>query len=780
MGFGIYGFISALFLFASVAATPAAAINSSRPGQKDNENKYVTTTLSELRSDSVVEHEIKGLDVHFYPIKLEKNQFLHVIGEQRGANIVLRVYGELPQHTLLAQVDNAAGTSGAEDIYWVAEEAGQYAVGVAAVNDNAPLGKYRLIVKELRAATNQDIAHVAAQSIFQEAEELTAKREKESLQAALSKYQASLSRWREAGDINGEANALAGIGSVHFLLSNYRDALENYLAALPLFEKDGNNLRAADALTHIAQFYNLLGDGKKFIESLNSALPLWRAGGDRLGEAVTLTGLGVYYKSIGNYKMAAGYFNQALPILKELGEAKSQINILNNLGLIQVSSGDYQSAIDAFRQAMAISHSSNYLLGEAVALNNIGDAYAICSDLKTALNYFEQALRLYRKLGSRDGEATSLLYIGYNYLFSSDYEKALDLFNQALSIYIAANVPAGEQNAYCKIGQTYYLIGNANKAIENYDKALAISRKLESPESEANTLLFKCPALTQIADYAKAIECANAATAIYNTIGNQHSLGKTLYFRAIAKSKQGDLDGALADIEKSIKVIESLRVNFTNQDLRAGFFANNQEIYKFYISLLMTLHQQHRSQGYDARALQISESARARVLLELLAESGANIRNGVDANLVDQEKDLQSQLDAKAERLIQMKIKKAPASKIEAAEREIAELTATYQDIETAIRTKNPNYAALTQPQPPTLKMLQNALLDNDTILLEYSLSDIDSYLWLVSSDSITSFKLPGQAEIDELVLQAYKHFSRRDSHQRIFAHNQQTKPANG
>ena len=55
--------------------------------------------------------------------------------------------------------------------------------------------------------------------------------------------------------------------------------------------------------------------------------------------------------------------------------------------------------------------------------------------------------------------------------------------------------------------------------------------------------------------------------------------------------------------------------------------------------------------------------------------------------------------------------------------------------------------------------------LDRDTILLEYSLGDERSFLWVVTSDSINSYVLPGRARIEGLARDVHQRFA--DSHQR-------------
>lgn len=69
----------------------------------------------------------------------------------------------------------------------------------------------------------------------------------------------------------------------------------------------------------------------------------------------------------------------------------------------------------------------------------------------------------------------------------------------------------------------------------------------------------------------------------------------------------------------------------------------------------MHLNEQEPSASYDALALQSSERARARSLLELLRESRADIRQGADPMLLEREHTLQRRLNAKSERQIRLR-----------------------------------------------------------------------------------------------------------------------------
>jgi hypothetical protein len=88
-------------------------------------------------------------------------------------------------------------------------------------------------------------------------------------------------------------------------------------------------------------------------------------------------------------------------------------------------------------------------------------------------------------------------------------------------------------------------------------------------------------------------------------------------------------------------------------------------------------------------------------------------------------------------------------------EGQITILVSEYNEIEARVRATSPAYAAITQPQPPGVKEIQQ-LLGPNTLLLEYALGDQHSYLWVISATSIASFELPARKEIEEAATHLY------------------------
>ncbi|MEO1378501.1 MAG: CHAT domain-containing protein, partial [Cyanobacteria bacterium J06635_10] len=221
---------------------------------------------------------------------------------------------------------------------------------------------------------------------------------------------------------------------------------------------------------------------------------------------------------------------------------------------------------------------------------------------------------------------------------------------------------------------------------------------------------------------------------------------------------------ALSRIEKTIKLVENIRSNVDRRQLRTSYFASVQKYYEFYIDLLMQLHEKYPSKGYNTEALHLSERARSRSLIELLAEANVDISKGVNSELIERERNIQKKLNAAEFKRVQSlkNLESGYTNKqLEKIKQEIQSLLTQLDEIQAQIRAKSPQYAALTQKQQSqklTLKLpeIQKQVLDDDTVLLEYFLGEKNSYLWAITKTGITSYSLPKRADI-ETVAEVFK-----------------------
>jgi CHAT domain-containing protein len=231
--------------------------------------------------------------------------------------------------------------------------------------------------------------------------------------------------------------------------------------------------------------------------------------------------------------------------------------------------------------------------------------------------------------------------------------------------------------------------------------------------------------------------------------------------RAHAEQQLGNLSDARKSIEESLSLIETVPAQSGSQQHRASYLASRERAYEFLVDLLMQLNVREPGKGHDAEALQASERARARSLTEMLNEAHVDILEGVDAGLIERERDIRRSLNAKAQRQIQLTAAKGRPDEIAALNKEISALEDDYQQVQAAIRKASPVYAALMQPQSLGLEGIQ-AQLNSNTVLLEYALGDAQSYLWVVTPDSLKTYKLPAREQVEKLARQVYESLTAR------------------
>ncbi len=107
-----------------------------------------------LQTGKTFEREIGGAERHSYNVQLKKDEAYNLVVEQRGVDVVLRVYS--PDGSLAADMDTPNGTQGDESLLFVPLVSGNYRIEIALLNIDAPKGKYFIKTVATRAATGTE------------------------------------------------------------------------------------------------------------------------------------------------------------------------------------------------------------------------------------------------------------------------------------------------------------------------------------------------------------------------------------------------------------------------------------------------------------------------------------------------------------------------------------------------------------------------------------------------------------------------------------------------
>src|SRR5262249_6235493 len=177
--------------------------------------------------------------------------------------------------------------------------------------------------------------------------------------------------------------------------------------------------------------------------------------------------------------------------------------------------------------------------------------------------------------------------------------------------------------------------------------------------------------------------------------GDAAGEAQALYDLARAEEAQGELDRARESAEAALGIYEAVRGRLPSEDLRAAYLATKHRTYELEVDVLMDLDRKQPGAGYDRAALEASERARARTLLDLLAEPGADPEAGVDPALLQREHELEKALRASAERQLRLLAGEHTTADAARADAEVAGLAAELRDARARVREASPRLASL-------------------------------------------------------------------------------------
>jgi CHAT domain-containing protein/tetratricopeptide (TPR) repeat protein len=578
-----------------------------------------------------------------------------------------------------------------------------------------PSGRYTLTVRALRPAVADDATRVRAQSIYLDALQGRLQNTAESLRSATEKYARAATLWRSVGETIEEARALNDLGYAYRLLSDYPRAIESYERALTLRHDAGDGPGEAQTLTNLGAIYYLLGENQRALDSYNRALPLRRDEHNPQEEALLLSNIGEVFSLWSEHQKALEYFRQALPVERQVGDQLRESITQSNIGLVYSEMGQYRQALVFLDEALGMARAAGNRRVEAQILGHRGAANRDLGDLPGALTSYGESLALRERAGDRLGQSQALNAIGVVHLRSGDAGKAIDYFTRALSL----------------------------------------ERAVGSRREEARTLNNLAAVQMVRREFDSARQSATASLSLRRGVQDRRGEAEALATLAGIQRLEGDLPGAYSTGESSLAIFESLRAKVVSQDMQASYGATLQEAYEFVVGVLMQLDERGGSRTYAARALQVSERARARSLIDGLRATRAEIRRGIGRDLLDRERRLQDRLNTQAERQTQLLNGRHTPEQAESAWREIESIITELQELEAEIRSRSPAYAELTDPGSLTLDAIQR-LLDDDTVLLEYALGSDRSYLWAVTTHALNSFALPPRTRVEDLARQVH------------------------
>ncbi len=577
------------------------------------------------------------------------------------------------------------------------------------------------------------------------------------LSLLLEKFDVAEAKLGKISEINkklNDENLLGEILSLHSNISLKKGKIpesENFInQALMLNLPDGEAkgaILSANAEVKYTQ-HNLnetIGNGLK-------ALEIWRKNENVKEEIKMLSLLGYAY--ISDEKL-----QESRQIIEEAIETSRRNNLRREEALAQLQMGWYymvtnepQKSLEICRHIESLFPDDMDFIEKAQLFNGIGSIYEVYADWKSALIYRHKALDLYEKGKYPTGKLASMSsLVNLNFLINEE-NKAFEFFKQTgkLSAKLKDKFYIAYTNMF--VGDHFNKTGKSDEAIDFYSKALNSFKALNFIKEVNKVENNLGKAYLRQKEFEIAEIHFQSALEISRKIRDKISESETLFNLSKLRYEQNNTVEALNFVEQSVEITENLSAGMVNAKLKTAYFSNVFQRYELYIKLLMELNTKYPEKNYAAKAFQISEKSRARQMLEYLTLSGSDFTKDAPKELVEQEKEIRNLLNVKSNNLSDLLNLNENKTKITETENEIRQLENQLEEILARLKRESPVYSAVKNPAPFEIAEFQKNILDENTVLLEFSLGDDVSYLWKIGKNEFSSFVLPPREQIETKV----------------------------
>lgn len=471
-----YFYFTLLILASSISAVTIAAA----------QTQEATSTLEPRIA---IEHELSGGQKYIYQFSVTKDQYVNVIVEQNGIDVVLHL--NAPDEKPIADFDSELRLKGKENVEFIAETDGIYKLEVESKNKTDSVGHYAIRLAEQRTSTDRDRSLDEANKLIKESDKLVSQdkvsqarplaeralsiREKilepnnpdvasainmiakiayiqEDYAKAETLFEQAIAIREKslAPDDPDLSESLRGLANVYHMQGKYSQATAQYQRALEIKERGlgPDHPEVASLISTIAKHYNYIHDNVHAQLLYQRALVIAEKsyGKNHPAYAQALSRVATIYKDLADYDKAKPMFEQALQILeKSYGPADPKIGpTLINYGFLYLDTGEYEKAESFFLRTLKILEGmepDNFSL--SIVLGNLGTTYLLDGQYPKAEEMFLRALEIRKKLFNEDHPrvAICLRDLGHVYQAQGDYEKAEQYYQRALEIFKKAYGP---------------------------------------------------------------------------------------------------------------------------------------------------------------------------------------------------------------------------------------------------------------------------------------------------------------------------------------------------
>jgi CHAT domain-containing protein len=505
----------------------------------------------------------------------------------------------------------------------------------------------------------------------------------------------------------------------------------------------GDTRGEGQALNATGAAYETQDDLPVALEYYQRALEVRERAGDERGMGATLSNMGIAFERQGLFAEAFDHYERSAAISRRLDDSFTLASTLNNLGLAYYRQGDYARALEHYRESTAIFERESNRSALLRTSENMAMLHHAQGDHAQAAEMYLKVLAAHEAAKNTSGVARTLTNLSQLRSTEGRHDEAFAHLQRALALRESLDDRSGVAGTLNTLGIAYEEAGDYARAIEYYERALVIRQALGMMGAVASTLRDLAMAQEKRQAWQPALEAADRAAAAARPLGALEALWRVRLVAGQSHRRLGRPDEARAAFEEAIAIVETLRGRVAGGERdRQRSFESKLRPYHALVDLFVETDK-------PLDALMMAERARARVLLEVLANGRAEVTKSMTAEEQEQERALTSVLTSANAQMLRLRANAAtPAARITEATQRLDRARLDLEAFHTTLYAAHPELRAQRGEAPPLTTSDLRSLLRADVgaALIEFVVTSEATYLFLVRACAPTDSAPPDAA----------------------------------
>jgi CHAT domain-containing protein/tetratricopeptide (TPR) repeat protein/WD40 repeat protein len=548
-----------------------------------------------------------------------------------------------------------------------------------------------------------------------------------------------LSRQVKIPDV--ELRSLRSLGSISLTLTRYDKALYYYRQALQLAERINIPLEVADSHNDIAEVYQTQTKYTEFLAEARKALDTYKKLGLRNKAAQILVFMGMPYDRRGEFQKAREFFEEAL----KFGSSPSLLAQAHNaIAEAAMNEQDFSSALAHLQEAekllLRLKSDPEYNQFLYANLHNKGSVYAEIGDLKTAEAFLAEALDLARSQNDKQHMAATLTALSSILTDEGKYVEAKRYLKEALGIRRTFHDYYGEGATLLNLGALSTSLKDPEESLRYYREALVLSQlhTFRSIEWTCHNNISYLLLDNKSSAYnpREAWKHLQRGLQLSKEMGDKRAQGTILAHMTGYYAAAKQWSAAISKGTEAANLLEEVREQSGGSELREKNQAINAGLYPTMVAACLQA-------GQGQLAFNYAERGKARTLADLLVQAASGIQQKIDPVLVKQEELVLGQIKS-AQKALAEPLSPERHNELET---QLEDLERRRANLRETMRSKYPALAELRSPTTVSVREVQDKILHDGEVLLEYAHGDGQFYAFVVGKHSFAIKPLPGSVE---------------------------------